>query len=183
MHITGGFLKSRKVDSPKGENVRPTLSQVRESIFSTLFSLIDFEDKKFLDVFAGSAIMGFEAVSRGFASADFIEKDKKTFLLAKSNAQKLRLPQTCVNFHAGDSLKVLKKLDSVYDVIYIDPPYQSGLYDSVLKIIKEQNLLSDRGIAVLEHPKGLEIETTNFEVIKQKIYSDKCISYLRLICS
>lgn len=183
MHITGGFLNSRKIDSPKGENVRPTLSQVRESIFSTLFSLIDFEGKKFLDMFAGSAIMGFEAISRGFTSADFIEKDKKTFLLIKSNALKLGLSQTQVKFYGGDSLKILKKLDSVYDVIYVDPPYQSGLYDSVLKIIKEQNLLSDNGIAVLEHPKGLEIDTTNFELIKQKVYSDKCISYLRLIHS
>ena len=79
MQITGGYLKSRKIISPKGTNVRPTLSQIRESIFSILFSLIDFKDKTFLDAFAGSGIMGFEAVSRGFKKAVFIVKNKKTF--------------------------------------------------------------------------------------------------------
>ena len=102
---------------------------MRESIFSVLYSITDFEKKSFLDAFAGSGIMGFEALSRGFEQVCFIEKDKKTFFLLKDNAKKLGIePQ----FFMGDTLKVLKKTDSDFDVIYVDPPYQSGLYDSVL---------------------------------------------------
>lgn len=181
MHITGGFLKSRKIDSPKSENVRPTLSQVRESIFSALFSMIDFEDKTFLDLFAGSGIMGFEAISRGFVTSDFVEKDKKTFFLLKENAKKLGLDNNQTQFFAGDSTKVLIKIKKNYDVIYVDPPYQSGLYDKVLKIIKDENLLKEGGLIVLEHPKSLEINHSGFDLIKQKTYSDKIISFLEKI--
>lgn len=180
MRITGGFLKSRKIDSPKGDNVRPTLSQVRESIFSTLFSMTDFEDKTFLDLFAGSGIMGFEAISRGFASSDFVEKDKRTFFLLKENAKKLGLDNNQTQFFAGDSTKVIKRIEKNYDVIYVDPPYQSGLYDSVLQIVKENCLLKTDGTIILEHPKDLEIDLSGFELTKQKTYSDKSISFLKI---
>ena len=65
MQITGGFLRSRKIIAPKTANVRPTLSQVRESVYSTLYSMIDFDGKTFLDAFAGSGIMGFEKSMQG----------------------------------------------------------------------------------------------------------------------
>lgn len=175
MQITGGYLKSRKITSPKGGNVRPTLSQVRESIFSTLYSLIDFEGKTFLDAFAGSGIMGFEAVSRGFESVTFLEKDKKTFYQLKSNAQQLGVN---ADFYLGDTVKILGKLDSAFDVIYVDPPYQSGLYDGVLELIKSNNLLKPDGILILEHPKDLAINTDGFAAIKEKIYADKKLTCL-----
>ena len=180
MQITGGFLKSRKIDSPKGNNVRPTLSQIRESIVSSLFSLIDFENKTFLDVFAGSGIMGFEAISRGFLSATFIEKDKKTFYTIKSNLQKLNLENKHAGCFLGDSLKVLKKLETTFDVIYVDPPYQSGLYENVLTIILENNLLNENGIIILEHPKTLDIEITTFKIVKRKNYADKTLTFLSI---
>ena len=170
MQITGGSLKSRKIDSPKGSNVRPTLSQVRESIFSVLFSLIDFNEKIFLDVFAGSGIMGFEAVSRGFQGSVFVEKDKKTFFQLKENAKKLGLDEKNTELFLGDSTKILKKLQKSFDVIYVDPPYQSGLYENILH--------KAGGIVVLEHPKDLKFNLENYKTIKQKIYSDKCLSFL-----
>lgn len=176
MQITGGFLKSRKIDSPKGANVRPTLSQIRESIFSTLFSMIDFEGKSFLDAFAGSGIMGFEAVSRGFEASAFVEKDKKTFFLLKENALKLGID---ADFFLGDTLKVLKRCNRAFDVIFIDPPYQSGLYDEVLKTVREKNILAQDGIIILEHPEKLKIDFEGFVLLKQKFYADKCLSYLK----
>ena len=175
MHITGGYLKSRKIESPKGANVRPTLSQVRESIFSILYSLMDFENKSFLDVFAGSGIMGFEAISRGFGSSTFIEKDKKTYFLLKHNAEKLSVN---ADFFFGDSIKILCKFEKTFDVIYIDPPYKSGLYDDVLEIIRTKDLLSKDGFLILEHPKTLEINMQNYKIIKQKNYADKTITIL-----
>lgn len=181
MQITGGFLKSRKIESPKGDNVRPTLSQVRESIFSSLFSIIDFENKNFLDLFAGSGIMGLEAISRGFEHSCFVEKDKKTFFTLKSNIQKLNLPSTQTSLLLGDSTKILKKLTQSFDVIYIDPPYQSGLYDIVLDEITEHNILKDNGIVIAEHPKDLILNFNNYELIKQKTYADKTITFLKQI--
>lgn len=176
MQITGGYLKSRKIDSPKGSNVRPTLSQIRESIFSVLFSIMDFGGKSFLDAFSGSGIMGFEALSRGFKSVCFFEKDKRTFFLLKENAKKLAVE---ADFYIGDTIKLLSKNNKKFDVIYVDPPYQSGLYDSVLKIVKEKNILAENGIIILEHPADLIIDTDGYEQIKQKVYSGKILSFLK----
>ena len=64
-------------------------------------------------------------------------------------------------------------------MIYVDPPYQSGLYDSVLKIVKEKNILADNGIIILEHPADLIIDTDGYEQIKQKVYSGKILSFLK----
>lgn len=178
MQITGGYLKSRKIESPKGDNVRPTLSQIRESIFSTLFSMTDFTEKNFLDAFAGSGIMGFEAFSRGFCDVSFIEKDKKTFFLLKENAKKLGIT---ADFYLGDTLKTMKKFQKQFDVIYVDPPYQSGLYDYVINAVQEFRLLKDDGIIILEHPKNMDIDTKIYELIKQKNYADKTVSFLRYI--
>jgi len=177
MHITGGYLKSRKIDSPKGVNVRPTLSQVRESIFSTLYSLIDFENKVFLDAFAGSGIMGFEALSRGFSEITFLEKDKKTYFFLKENAQKLNV---CADFFLGDSLKILKKIEKKFDIIYVDPPYQGGLYDDILGVVKDRNLLREDGFIVLEHPKSLNINFQGYNIVKVKNYADKSITILSI---
>lgn len=177
MHVTGGYLKSRKLISPKGENVRPTLSKTRESVFNVLLNLIDFEGENFLDVFAGSGIMGIEAMSRGFDSADFIERDRKTYLLLRENLKSLNLNP---NLHFGDSLKVLKKFEAKnFSVIYVDPPYQKGLYDDVLKAILEKKLLKPHGIMVLEHLKGEEFDISRFEKIKEKNYGDKVLSFLQ----
>lgn len=178
MQITGGYLKSRKIDSPKGSNVRPTLSQIRESIFSILFSLIDFGEKSFLDAFAGSGIVGFEAISRGFERVCFFERDKKTFFLLKDNAKKLAVN---ADFFTGDTIKLLKKIDRKFDVIYVDPPYSSGLYESILEIVKEKNLLLKDGLIILEHPADLKITTEGYKTIKQKTYSGKSLSFLHLI--
>ena len=175
MHITGGYLKSRKISSPKGANVRPTLSQVRESVFSILKSLMDFDGALFLDAFAGSGIMGFEALSRGFGSAVFIEKDRKTFFLLKENATQLALNPL---LYCGDTIKVLTKIDKTFDVIYIDPPYREGLYEGVLDIIKKKALLKADGYIVLEHLKEVGIDFSRFNVVKQKIYGEKVLTIL-----
>lgn len=178
MQITGGYLKSRRINSPKGANVRPTLSQVRESVFSILKSLMDdFDDRLFLDAFAGSGIMGFEAVSRGFKNVVFIEKDRKTFFLLKQNAEILGLNPV---FYAGDTLKVLNRIDRDFDVIYIDPPYRDGYYGNVINTIHQRKLLKPDGFIVLEHLKETEIDFNVFKAVKQKIYGEKVITILNL---
>lgn len=176
MHITGGKFNSRKLHSPKGDNVRPTLSKTRSAIFDTLQSLIDFEDKTFLDVFAGSGIMGLEAISRGFKKCTAIEKDKKTFLNIKANYELLGLEP---NVFCADSLKKLKTLDKKFDVIYVDPPYFANLYDETLKIILQNKILEKDGIIITEAPKSLTINLSGYEEIKQKNYGDKNILFLK----
>lgn len=176
MIITAGIYKGRKVIAPDEKIVRPTLSKAREGIFNVLFSLIDFEGKSFLDMFSGSGIMGLEAISRGFREIIGIEKNPSVIKIIKENYKRLGLEPNLV---FGDSLKVLKKFNQKFDVIYIDPPYFSGIYEQSLKLIKEKELFNPSGIIILEHVIEINPQDFGFEKIKEKTYSNKKITFIK----
>lgn len=178
MIITAGTYRGRKVTAPDERITRPTLSKIRESIFSTLFSMIDFEDKSFLDMFAGSGIMGLEALSRGFEHVLALEKNPKVAKILKENYANIKLE---INLKIGDSLKLASKINEKFDVIYIDPPYFSGIYEACLKKIQENSLLKDDGIVILEHVSEVQWEDLGYKLIKQKKYADKFITFLEKI--
>lgn len=177
MIITAGMYKGRKVVAPDENITRPTLSKTREAIFNVIFSLMDFDGKSFLDVFAGSGIMGLEALSRGFESVLEFEKSPKVVRVLKSNYESLKLKP---NLIVGDSLKLLPKLTEKFDVIYLDPPYFSGIYEDCLKKIKENRILNEDGVVILEHVVDVDWEALGFELIKQKSYSKKLVTFLRV---
>lgn len=175
MQITGGIYNSRKIKTAEFENIKPTLSKTRQGIFNTLGAMIDFEGKTFFDMFSGSGIMGLEALSRGFKVVCF-EKDKKTALAIKESYKSLKLVP---KLYFGDSLKNVLKVNRKADVIFIDPPYESDLYEKALAVIKNNDILNDGGVVILEHPIDKIIETAGFEVVKIKTYGNKQISYLK----
>ncbi len=174
MNITAGKYKGQKVTAPDENITRPTLSKVRMSVFNTLQCMIDFEGSSFLDMYAGSGIMGLEALSRGFTKVVAIEKNKKVYNIIKSNYKKYEKDND-LKLLLGDSTKICPKLNTQFDVIFIDPPYFSGIYETSLNSIKE--LLKDNSIVILEHVVDVNLE--NFEIIKQKKYSDKYITFLK----
>lgn len=174
MQITGGKYNSRKVKTAEFDNIKPTLSKTRQGIFNSLSVMIDFEGKIFLDMFAGSGIMSLEALSRGFEVITF-EKDKRTAFSIKETFKSLGLNS---NLYFGDALKNILKIDVNPDVIFIDPPYNSDLYEKSLEIIKKENILSKNGIIILEHPIDKKIQYEGFEPIKIKTYGNKQITYL-----
>lgn len=176
MQITGGKYNSRKIKTLDLENIKPTLSKTRQGIFNTLGALIDFDGKLFLDMFSGSGIMSLEAVSRGFRVISF-EKDKKTALAIKSAFQSLNLKP---ELYFGDALKSILKIEVKPDIIFLDPPYDSDLYEKALNIIKDNNLLNTDGIIIMEHPIDKAIKYESFELIKAKTYGNKQITYLKL---
>lgn len=177
MIITGGTYKGRKVQAPDEKITRPTLSKARESIFNTLYSIMDFEGKSFLDMFAGSGIMGLEALSRGFESVLAIEKNQKAAKILKENYANIKLTP---NLIIGDSLKLIPRLSEKFDIIYIDPPYFSGVYQDCLEKVKENYILKGDGIIILEHVIDINFDDIGFKLIKQKKYSGKLITFLSL---
>ena len=171
MIITGGKYKGRKIQAPDEKITRPTLSKVRQGVFNVLFSEIgDFEGKSFLDLFGGSGIMGLEALSRGFDEVLVFEKNPKVAQVLKKNYSTLGLQP---NLKIGDSLKLLEKLDKKFDVVYIDPPYYSGVYEEVFNKLRKLNLQD--AIIVAEHSEPLIIEKS--ELIKEKNYGGKFVSF------
>ncbi len=179
LFITGGLLKSRKITFTADENLRPTLSKTREAIFNILNGMFDFEHATFLDAFAGSGIISFEAFSRGFSELVCIDKNKHAFSQIKSNINKLSVEITPIY---GDTLKSIVKLaqnDKKFDVIFVDPPYLNGLYMPVLQTILMYGALSPHGVVILEHLENMQFEIDGYEIIKRKKYSDKAITLLK----
>lgn len=168
MIITAGKYKGQNIKAPDESITRPTLSKVRMSIFNTLQSMIKFEGSSFLDMYAGSGIMGLEALSRGFNEVVAIEKNPKAANIIKQNFKKFdESPKLII----GNCLDIIKNFEEKFDVIYIDPPYFSGVYEESLKSIK--NILC--GIVILEHV--TDVDFTGYEIIKQKKYGDKLITF------
>lgn len=169
MNITGGIYNGRKVQAPDEKITRPTLSKVRMSVFNSLYSeLSTFENKTFLDMFGGSGIMGLEALSRGFKSVTVFEKNRQSAEIIKNNYKTLGLKP---NLMIGDSLKLIQKITDNFDVIYIDPPYTSGVYEQCLTQIHNANII------ILEH--SAKVDTTGYTIIKQKKYGDTYITFLK----
>ena len=170
MQITGGNYKGRKIIAPDENITRPTLSKVRMGVFNTLFSLIgDFEGKSFLDLFGGSGIMGLEALSRGIERVKVFEKNPKVAQILRKNYETLGLKP---DLKIGDSLKLLKQNSENFDVIYIDPPYKSGIYEEIISILDGDALI------IAEHSE--DIAPTNVTLIKEKNYGGKRVSFFRL---
>lgn len=167
MIITAGIYKGRKITAPDEKITRPTLSKVRMGVFNTLYSILgDFDGRSFMDVFGGSGIMGLEALSRGFQEAVIFEKNPKAAEIIKKNYQTLKLKP---DLFVGDSLKLLAKTNKIFDVVYIDPPYMSGIYEKTLELVRGK-------IIVAEHSE--EISFDSFNILKQKNYGGKMVTFL-----
>ncbi len=175
MNITGGKFNGRKIATVKSNDVRPTSSKIRGSIFSMLTSLgLDFSEAIFLDLFSGSGIMGLEALSRGVKKSFFIEKNPAVFKLIKQNLTKFDADYEIFN---TDALRFLDKTEQKFDIIFADPPYYEGFYDKILE--KTQKVLIENGVLIIEAPIEYELPK-DFTPIKHKTYGTTQIFIIRL---
>ena len=175
MYLTAGLYKGHKIDVPN--NVKPTLSKVRESVFNILLQY-DLSDNKFLNMFSGSAIMGLEAISRGYKVVE-LEISPKTASVIKSNYKNLKLTPNIV---ICDCLKF--QSNEKYDVIYADPPWDMD-YSPI--ILKANELLNDNGVIILEYDKTKNIDiqsildelNINIKLVKSKKYGRCLLAILK----
>lgn len=175
--VTGGVLKGRYINSIDGDNTRPTSSKVREAIFNILSDRII--NSKFLDLFAGTGLVGIEALSRGSLKSFFIEKDFNAYKVLKKNINTLELENKSEAFKTNANL-FLNKTDENFDLVYIDPPYKSNSYNDVLQLFSEKkSLLNNESILILEHSTKINLDFLDFELIKSYKYGDTSISLLK----
>ena len=124
MRIIAGEFKGRRLKAPAGSSTRPTADRVREAVFSILGPV---EDLRVLDLFAGSGALGIEALSRGAASADFVDSDPKAIDAIRAN---LALVGVDAPVHKRDALKFVSgailQESTHFDLIFCDPPYSSA---------------------------------------------------------
>lgn len=146
--VLSGKLKGRPLQSPKGEQTRPTTALVRKSVFDTLRPYL--EGAHFLDLFAGSGAMGIEAISNGAAHATFVENHPLALKALRYNLRALELEDsaTVLSFNAE---MALSKLSMSFDVIYSDPPYENtSFHTTLLSFLSTRPLLRPGGFLFLE---------------------------------
>ena len=163
IRIIAGTAGGLFIQSPKKFTSRPTQERVREALFSSIASWIP--EASFLDLYAGSGSVGIEALSRGAASATFVEVDRQFCKTIQANLKQCRLTGEIVSREAAQYLSQppLKK----YDIIFADPPYDQKTpdLDTLPFATQLQHFLKPDGILIWEHdihsqwnpPAGLEI--------------------------
>ncbi len=151
MRIITGTAKGRSIDAPEGRNTRPTLAKVKEGVFG----IIQFRiyGRQVLDLFSGSGNLGLESISRGAERCIFNDMSRDSIRIIEGNISKLGMKEQSVvyNMEAMSLLKMLASRGEKFDVVFLDPPYNTPLLDEALKNIDELGLLNDDGIIVCEH--------------------------------
>ena len=146
IRITGGKYRSRKLVTPETSLTKPTMDKVRLGVFNALGN--DLSGLKVLDLFSGSGSYGFEALSRGAISVDFVDQTKFSKEAIKQNA--LTLGISSYEFHFNDGLSFLNETEKKYDLIFMDPPYKLDIIKDTLKLIDERDLLNQNGAIIVE---------------------------------
>lgn len=173
MRIISGKFKNRAIQAPKGDETRPTSNRLRECLFNICQGFT--EEAVFLDLFAGSGAMGFEALSRGAFSATFVDNAREAVKCIEANAKILQLDKQ-VEVYCSDVLSSLKKLEQrkkQFTIIYADPPYelkdfqQEEYYSAlVVKLIDRSTLLAKGGRLFVEDSKKVTAPQENLEKLE-----------------
>lgn len=163
--IIGGQWKGRKLKFFEVEGLRPSLDRIRETLFNWLQT--DIRGARCLDLFAGSGAIGIEALSRGAASVDFVELNKKAARQLESNIGLLQAEEG--NLHHQDAKQFLSQEHQPYDVVFLDPPFHKGLAQEIVGQLAQTNLLAEGALVYLEIEQNLEIDIPdNWELLKDK---------------
>ena len=133
VRIIGGTMRSRVIEFPDADGLRPTANRVRETLFNWLGQTL--HGKRCLDLFSGSGSLGFEAASRGAAEVVMLEVDRNALTALATNQKKLAA--TCCRVVAMDGLKFLDIGLHKFDIVFVDPPFGTNLLEAALAKLPE----------------------------------------------
>jgi 16S rRNA (guanine966-N2)-methyltransferase len=151
LRITAGTLRGRRIAVPEGE-LRPTSERARQAFFNIAGERL--HDARLLDLFAGSGIFSFEAISRGAREAVAVDSSRRGIALIEREARALQVPIRTI---ASDAFAGIKRLrGEVFDVIYADPPYDFERYDDLLMSLDSELTLADDALVAIEHRRRTE---------------------------
>ena len=184
MRIIAGSLRGRRVIAPTGRQTRPTSDQMRESIFNILAHApwaAPLEGAIIADIFAGSGALGLEAISRGAKFCLFVETQPKARSAIRQNIETMNL-FGCTRLHRHDATKLKiapSNLRGAFTHIFMDPPYNQGLWRPVLERLKQQDLIADNGVIILEESQDSALNLSGYETLTQKYWGNSQILFLR----
>jgi 16S rRNA (guanine966-N2)-methyltransferase len=180
LRVISGTAGGLHLKSPKRHALRPTQDRIRQVIFSSLAELVP--GARVLDLYAGTGSFGIEALSRGAASATFVEQDREAAQCIRDNLAHCHL-QGDVR-QADVSAFLEKKTSEPFDLIFADPPYtkEIGLLDHDPLLTRLAPFSEPDAHFVWEHYAGQRLENAGlWEVIRHRNYGETGLTFLRLI--
>ena len=154
MRVIAGKAKGMQLHTPNGMLTRPTTDRVKEALFSIL--QFDLPGARVLDLFGGTGQLGIEALSRGAASAVFVDSRREACQLICANLEKTHLASDA-RVVQSDYLEYLNRCREKFNLILLDPPYAEVFLENSIKRITEIDILQQGGIIVAERPLGKEL--------------------------
>ena len=173
VRIISGKWKGRKLVVAPIKNLRPTPDRARETIFNWIAP--DVSGSNVLDLFAGTGVLGFEALSRGARHANFIELNKKLVGLLKRTATELEANCTVQKNKASN---FLRKTQDNWDIVFLDPPFSEPFhYSETLQLLKYH--LNNESLVYVEHPNEIQLDLNDYQLWKQSKIGNICCKLLR----
>ena len=174
IRIITGSAKGKKLLSPEGESTRPTSDRIKGAMFSAI--QFDLEDRRVLDLFAGTGQLGLEALSRGAESCTFVEMDRDVMEIIKKNAKSTGFFEAC-RYAVSDWRNFIRKAAGrdVYDLVFIDPPYAMECCTDAARRLADAKIIIPGAILVLESgEENIDFAAlSDFEVVKSTNYGKK----------
>lgn len=179
LRVISGSARGLKLMTLDGLDTRPTLDRVKEALFSMLTPYLP--GAHVLDLFAGSGALGIEALSRGSDSAVFVDLLPEALNIVRKNASLAGVDGKSAFFRT-DALSFLSKCSEAFDIVFLDPPYSSGLYTKALAALCDNSLLSEDGVVVMEWDSALSRPCIPdaFSVIKERRYGRVMLTLVSL---
>ncbi len=148
MRIVGGSLRGKRFYPPKNIPARPTTDFAKEALFNILNNHFDFEEVKFLDLFAGTGSLDMEMFSRGCTDITSVDMSKISIGFIKKMSEEVNIPNHKII--TGDALKFIGSCSEKFDLIFAGPPYALEEIDAIPNMILEKKLLKEDGWFILE---------------------------------
>jgi len=180
MRIISGKLGGRKLFSLGGRHIRPTSDRVREALFSILAE--QMTDATVLDLFAGTGALGIESASRGARGVVSIDNSREAIRTIQKNVHQLALEDTIrmIKWDIARNLRCIQTTDPVYDLVFMDPPYERGLIGKTLDNLHASRSVKPGATLVIEHSHREELpaERSFIQITDQRKYGKTLVSFL-----
>lgn len=180
MRVIAGKARSLPLKTPEGLDTRPTQDRIKE----TLFNIIQGEipDCAFLDMYAGSGGIGIEALSRGARKAYFLENAAKAISCIEQNLAFTKLSEYGIVLKQDACAGLLSIYEKHIDVVFMDPPYETGEERRALEILKDMKYIDKESLIIVECSLQTDfpyVEELGFEVVRQKRYKTNKHVFIR----
>ncbi len=182
MRIIGGKARGTKLYTLDGNNTRPTLDRVKESMFNIIQN--DIQDTVFLDLFSGSGAIGLEAISRGAKKAILCDKSKDAINIIKKNIVKTKFEKQIELYELSYNKVLTNMIKEKIDIIYIDPPYETNFAYEALKIILDRDLITQESTIIVETDREeleKQIENLNVKIVSKRKYGRVYLIFLKRV--